>query len=168
MRGRCAQQAVGRGYRDFAAQSGHAHVHGHQSGIHGSDGTVVVKPEREHAVALTCATSGGAVAQTTQGDLPNSTCRLGHSFAADELGEAPSNETRRVLETALRMFEERVELARRLAEVQQRRGRPVSAAHWEATSREMDEAAGVLRRLLTPGRTRPNPGCHDGAEPDPA
>ena len=110
----------------------------------------------------------GADAQTTRGDLPNSTCRLGDSFAADELGEVQFNETRRVLETALRMFKERVELARRLAEVQQRRGRPVSAAHWEATSREMDEAAGVLRRLLTPGRPQPSLGSHDGAKPDPA
>jgi two-component system chemotaxis response regulator CheB len=126
------------------------------------------KTERERLVALTCPTCGGAVAQTTEGDLPSFTCHLGHSFAADEMGEAQFHKTRRVLETALRMFKERVELARRLAEAQQRRGRPVSAAHWEATSREMDEAAEVLRRLLTQGGPRPNPRSHDGAEPGPA
>jgi two-component system chemotaxis response regulator CheB len=56
------------------------------------------KPERERPVALTCPTCGGAVAQTTEGDLPSFTCHLGHSFAADKMGEAQFHETRRVLE----------------------------------------------------------------------
>ena len=84
-------------------------------------------------------------------------CRLGHRFAAAEVDEAQSRRTRRVLETALRMFDERAELARRLAGAQRRRGRPVSAEHWEATTREMEDAAEALRRLLERG-WRPDPG----------
>ena len=77
--------------------------------------------------------------------------RLRHRFAAAEMDEAQFRQTRRVLETALRMFEERAELARRLAAAQRKRGRPVSAEHWEATAREMEDAAEVLRRLFERG-----------------
>ncbi len=83
--------------------------------------------------------------------------RLGHRFAAAEMDEAQFRQTRRVLETALRMFNERAELARRLAGAQRQRGRPVSAERWEATTREMEEAAEVLRRLFERG-WRPDPG----------
>ena len=83
--------------------------------------------------------------------------RLGHRFAAAEMDEAQFRQTRRVLETALRMFDERAELARRLAAAQRKRGRPVSAQHWEAATREMEDAAEALRRLLERG-WRPDPG----------
>jgi hypothetical protein len=56
------------------------------------------------------------------------------------MDDAQAREAERVLGVALRMFEERAELARRLAGVQRRRGRPVSAEHWGATVREMEEA----------------------------
>ena len=73
-------------------------------------------PERERPpVALTCPTCGGPVAEAAGGGLPRFACRLGHRFAAAEMDEAQFRETRRVLETALRMFNERAELARRLA-----------------------------------------------------
>jgi hypothetical protein len=71
-------------------------------------------PQRERQVGLTCPTCGGAVAQTTEGGLPRFACHLGHRFAAAEMGEAQARQTRQVLETALRMFAERSELARRL------------------------------------------------------
>ena len=74
------------------------------------------------------------------------------------MDEAQFRQTQRVLETALRMFNERAELARRLAEAQRKRGRPVSAEHWEATTREMEDAAEVLRRLFERGWRRPDPG----------
>ena len=66
---------------------------------------------------------------------------------------------------ALRLFGERAELARRLAGAQRKRGRPVSAEHWEAATREMEEAAAALRRLLERGR-RPDPeGSGDASGP---
>jgi hypothetical protein len=49
--------------------------------------------------------------------------RLGRRLAAAEMDEAQFRQTRRVLETALRMFNERAELARRLAAAQRKRGR---------------------------------------------
>jgi hypothetical protein len=91
--------------------------------------------------------------------------RLRHRFAAAEMDEAQFRQTRRALETALRMFEERAELARRLAGAQRRRGRPVSAEHWEAATREMEDAAEVLRRLFERG-WRPDPeGGEDASGP---
>ena len=114
-------------------------------------------PGRKRPVALTCPTCGGAVRQTVERDLPNFTCHLGHCFAADEMDEAQIYGTRRVLETALRMFNERAELARRLAATQRKRGKLVSAEHWEATTREMDAAAEVLRCLLERGWRSPSP-----------
>jgi two-component system, chemotaxis family, protein-glutamate methylesterase/glutaminase len=122
-------------------------------------------PERERPAALTCPTCGGAVKQTTGGGLPRFVCHLGHRFLAAEMDEAQVRETERVLEVALRMFSERAELARRLAETQRKRGRPVSAEHWEATSREMEEGAAVLRRLLARHWWRPDPEDDDGNEP---
>ena len=93
-------------------------------------------------------------------------CRLGHRCAAAEMDEAQFRQTRQVLETALRIFDERAELARRLAGEQRKRGRPVSAEHWEATSREMEDAAEALRRLLERG-WRPDP-VGGGDESSPA
>ncbi len=122
-------------------------------------------PERARPVVLTCPTCGGALEQTTEGGLPGFACNLGHRFAAAEMDEAQARETARVLGVALRMFGERAELARRLAEAQRRRGRPVSAEHWETTIREMDEAAEVLRRFLAREWRRLGPEGDDGAEP---
>ena len=116
---------------------------------------------RERPAALTCPTCGGAVAERTKGGLPGFACRLGHRFAAAEMDEAQVRQTRRVLDTALRMFNERAELARRLAAAQRQRGRPVSAEHWEAATREMEDAAEVLRRLVERG-WRPDPGGGGG------
>ncbi len=91
--------------------------------------------------------------------------RLRHRFAAAEMDEAQFRQTRRALETALRMFEERAELARRLAGAQRRRGRPVSAEHWEAATREMEDAAEALRRLIERD-WRPDPeGVGDASGP---
>jgi two-component system, chemotaxis family, protein-glutamate methylesterase/glutaminase len=94
------------------------------------------------------------VEQAAGGGLPRFACRLRHRFAAAKMDEAQASETARVLEAALRMFKQRAELARRLAEAQRKRGRPVSAEHWEATTREMEDAAEVLRRLLERGWRR--------------
>ena len=128
-------------------------------------------PEREPPpIALTCPACGGAVEQTTEGVVARLACRLacrlGHRFAAAEMDEAQARETARVLAAALRMFDERAELARRLAEAQRKRGRPVSAEHWEATTREMEDAAEVLRRLLGRGRRRADPESDGGEAPD--
>jgi two-component system, chemotaxis family, protein-glutamate methylesterase/glutaminase len=126
------------------------------------------QPERKRPAALTCPTCGGAVAQTTDGGLPRFTCHLGHRVAAAAMDEAQCRQTERVLDTALRMFNEWAELARRLAAAQRKRGRPVSADAWEATIREMDEAAEVLCRLLERGWRRPGSEGEDGEEPDAA
>jgi two-component system chemotaxis response regulator CheB len=123
--------------------------------------------ERERPpVALTCPACGGPVEQATGGGLPRFACRLGHRFAAAEIDEAQARETARVLGAAVRMFGERAELARRLAEAQRKRGRPVSAEHWEATAREMEDAAEVLRRLLGRDRQRADPEGEGGEAPD--
>ena len=71
-----------------------------------------------------------------------------------------------MLGAAVRMFGERAELARRLAEAQRKRGRPVSAEHWEATTREMEDAAEALRRLLGRDRQRADPEGEGGEAPD--
>ncbi len=122
--------------------------------------------ELKRPVALTCPACGGPVEQATEGGLPRFACRRGHRFAAAEMNEAQFRQTRRVLETALRMFEERAELARRLAAAQRKRRRPVSAEHWEATTREMEDAADVLRRLLERGWRRADLEGVGGEAPD--
>jgi two-component system chemotaxis response regulator CheB len=124
-------------------------------------------PERERRpVALTCPTCGGPVEEAAGGGLPRFACRLGHRFAAAEMDEARASETARVLAAAVRMFSERAELARRLAGAQRQRGRPVSAEHWEAATREMEDAAEALRRLLERGWRRAALEGDGGGAPD--
>ena len=115
-------------------------------------------PEREPPpMALTCPACGGAVEQTTEGGVARFACRLGHRFAAAEVGEAQARETARLVGGALGTFGERAELARRLAEGQRRRGRPVSADARDAAAREMEDTAEVLRRRLGRGWQRADP-----------
>lgn len=121
--------------------------------------------EQKRRRTLTCPTCGGAVAQATENGLPGFARHLGHRFAIAEMDGAQARETPRVLGMALRMFGERVELARRLAETQRRRGRPVSAEHWEATVHEMEEAAEVLRRLIARGSRQPDSEADNGDAP---
>jgi two-component system, chemotaxis family, protein-glutamate methylesterase/glutaminase len=123
-------------------------------------------PEGKRPIALTCPTCGGAVRQTTEGGLPRFACHLGHRFAPAEMDEAQFHEMQRVLETALRLFNERAELARRLAEVHGKQGRPVSAEYWEATAREMNEAAAALRRFMERGWRHPGAETGGGHKPD--
>ena len=117
--------------------------------------------ERERPVALTCPACGGAVRQATEVGGRGFACHLGHHFAATEMDEAQLHQLEPVLGTALRMFNERAKLARRLAATQRKQGRPVSAEHWEATTREMEEAAEVLSRFMGGGWRRPAATCQD-------
>src|SRR3954454_23462673 len=115
------------------------------------DTAMTDQPECERPVTLTCPTCGGAVRQASEGGALRFACHLGHRFAATEKDQAQLREVERVLGTALRMFNERAELARRLAATQRMQRRPASAELWESTSREMKEAAEVLRRFMGKG-----------------
>jgi hypothetical protein len=70
-------------------------------------------PDHNRPVVLTCPTCGGAVEQATEGGLPCFTCHLGRRFAAAEMEEVQARQTERLHKTALRMFKEWAELARR-------------------------------------------------------
>src|SRR4051812_13802232 len=95
------------------------------------DKAMTDQPEYERPVTLTCPTCGGAVRQASEGGALRFACH--------------------------RMFNERAELARRLAATQRKHARPVTAEHWEATAREMGEAAEALRRFIERDRRRPDP-----------
>lgn len=110
-------------------------------------------PKHEHPMALTCPTCGGAVVQTSEGSLPDFTCHLAPRFTAAEMSEALLFQLHRAVETAFRMFNECAELARRLAKPRRSHGLPVAAEHWEATVREMSEAAEVLRGFVARRQT---------------
>lgn len=96
-------------------------------------------PTRERPIALAYSTSG-SVTQTPEGDLPGFACHPGHRFAATDVDKAQSREAPRVLTMALRMLNERAELARRLAAAQRKRGRLVSADAWDANTHKMEAA----------------------------
>jgi two-component system chemotaxis response regulator CheB len=107
--------------------------------------------------SLTCPLCGGAVRETSEGGLPRFACHIGHRFAAAEFDAAQFRQVEEALEVALRVLTERAALCRRIAETQRRKGRPVSAEHWEAATHEVEERAEVLRRFIGRGWMRPDP-----------
>ena len=99
---------------------------------------------------------------TREGGPPRFACRIGHRFAPAELDAAQLRQVEGAFEVALRVLTERAALCRRIAETQRKRGRAVSAEHWEAAAREAEERAEVLRRFFERGWMRADPDDEEG------
>ena len=113
-------------------------------------------------VALTCPSCGGAVEQRSVDSLPYFECHTGHRFAAADMDEAQFQQVEQAVEVALRVLNERAELARRLAEAARGRAHTHSAGHWDQASREAAERAEVLRRFVEQSWERPSDDGEEG------
>lgn len=94
--------------------------------------------------------------------LPYFECHTGHRFAAPDMDEAQFQQLDQALEVALRVLNERAELARRLGETARGRGQRHSAEHWAKAVREAEQRAETLRRFVEQGWERPSDGGEDG------
>jgi two-component system chemotaxis response regulator CheB len=118
--------------------------------------------DRGPPAALICPLCGGPMRDTREGGPPRFACRTGHRFAAAELDAAQFRQVEGALEVALRVLTERAALCRGITETQRKRGRAVSAEHWEAAAREAEERAEVLRRFFERGWMRADPDDEEG------
>jgi two-component system chemotaxis response regulator CheB len=111
-------------------------------------------PERggdDMATGLTCPDCGGALWERGPEAADRFECRVGHSFGAETLVASHDENLENVLWSAVRAFEERAELGRRLEERFRRRG---DAAVAERYRRRVDESmrhAASLRDALVGG-----------------
>jgi len=97
---------------------------------------------------FTCPGCGGALWELADGGLLRYRCHTGHAFTADSLLLEQGGAIERALYMGLRAIEEKSTALRRLR--RHWNGRyPKVEADYEAKARELDESAGLLRKLLT-------------------
>jgi two-component system, chemotaxis family, protein-glutamate methylesterase/glutaminase len=95
--------------------------------------------------AFTCPECHGALWEINDGDILRYRCHVGHAHTAEVILNAKDEEGENHLWAVLRSHQERAELARRMASRQGGR----LAAELEKRAEDYDEAAGVLRQILT-------------------
>ncbi|MFL6547697.1 MAG: chemotaxis protein CheB [Povalibacter sp.] len=75
-------------------------------------------------------------------------CMVGHAFQLNSLGEAIDASLENALWAAVRMFEQRSHISKRMLEEEKQRGRNALSQHFEARVAESDAYAATLRTLL--------------------
>jgi two-component system chemotaxis response regulator CheB len=100
------------------------------------------------AAGFSCPYCHGAMWEIAEGDQIRYRCHLGHAFSAASLGSMMDDDILRALASAMRALSERAELIRRLGRQEEQASRRELAKHWEKRSREYDEQAALIRRLL--------------------
>src|SRR5690349_17981474 len=123
--------------------------------------------ELKQPVALTCPMCGGSVAQSKVDGLPYFACHTGHRFAAQNFEDAQYQQMEQAMEVALRVLNERAELARKLGEAARNRGQRHAAAHWDKAVQEATDRAEVLIGFIQLGWERPFDDEDDDGHPNP-
>ncbi|MFL5477719.1 MAG: hypothetical protein ACJ79X_01750, partial [Gemmatimonadaceae bacterium] len=75
-------------------------------------------------------------------------CRVGHSFSAEGLFGEQSDALESALWTAMRVLEERGDLAHRLSERLERRGSATGAGRFRANAEDARRHAEAIRRVI--------------------
>ncbi|HEX6497844.1 MAG TPA: chemotaxis protein CheB [Micromonosporaceae bacterium] len=100
------------------------------------------------SVGLACPDCGGGLFELPGEPTPRYRCWVGHVWSPGSLLDAQGVAFEKALWVALRGLDEKAELARRMADASQRRGRHRSADRFEEASREAQHAGRVLRGLI--------------------
>jgi two-component system, chemotaxis family, protein-glutamate methylesterase/glutaminase len=98
---------------------------------------------------FSCPDCHGVLWQIRDGGLERYRCRVGHAWSPESLLTQQSEALEAALWVALRSLEERAALARRLAEPARRRGHSITATRFEEQATEAQQAARLVRDLLT-------------------
>ncbi len=110
------------------------------------------EPEQERKPSMfTCPECGGPLWEHTDSEL-RFRCLVGHSFRGESLLKAAAGTVERTLWAAVRMFEQRMHLARRMASQEASRGREVRARIYLERSEDSERHARRLREMLKGGQ----------------
>lgn len=99
-------------------------------------------------MALTCPQCGGAIWEQDEGEMIHFRCHVGHRFTADTFAVEQSENLESTLWAALRMFEEKVLLHRRMAQSAENSQNHYMAMRFGERAEESTRQAEVIRRLL--------------------
>jgi hypothetical protein len=98
--------------------------------------------------ALTCPQCGGAIWEQAEGHLIHFRCHVGHRFTADAFASEQASNLEATLWAALRMFEEKVLLHRRMARTAEQSQNHYLALRFQERAEESARQTEVIRRLL--------------------
>jgi two-component system chemotaxis response regulator CheB len=99
---------------------------------------------------FTCPECGGALWQSSEDELLQFQCHIGHRYGGESLVTAQSEALDHALGAGLRALEENAELRRRMARHARDRGMAAIAAGYDQHAAESEQRAGVIRRVLMP------------------
>ena len=99
-------------------------------------------------VALSCPDCGGPIAELQGGDNPRFVCRVGHSFSTESLFAEQGHALETALWTAIRVLQERGDLATRLAERLEARGADVAARRFRLNAEDVRDQAAIVRSVM--------------------
>ena len=122
----------------------------------------------ERPSALTCPECGGAL-RPVAGTAPlQYRCHIGHLFGGSELSPAQLQLLEKALDTASRVLNERIELARQMAENAKTNGHVHNGRYWQKVQAEAEAQAEAIRSALTAAQPNGgNGGRRDQTEPEP-
>jgi two-component system chemotaxis response regulator CheB len=103
----------------------------------------------ERPIALTCPECGGAVRKDGAAALQYR-CHIGHVFGAAEMLPAQLEMLEKALDTAQRVLNERIELARHMIEHATAAGRGHSVRYWQKLQAEAEQHIEAIRAILSP------------------
>lgn len=100
---------------------------------------------------FTCPTCNGALWQIGNDEPLRFRCHIGHSFTADALISDQTRNLENALSSAVRLMEEKVLMARRMAERRRAMQLPEVAEPYEQYASQLDKEVVVIRQLLLNG-----------------
>jgi two-component system chemotaxis response regulator CheB len=102
---------------------------------------------------MTCPECHGTLWEIVEDEQPRYRCHVGHAYTAQALSAGQSAIVEEALWSAIRALEEKVVLARRLAERLEARGMHRGARHHQETADRLDAEARVIRKLVLESRS---------------
>jgi two-component system chemotaxis response regulator CheB len=97
---------------------------------------------------VTCPECNGVMWEIEEGNAVRYRCHVGHAYSADLVNVALEESLSRALAVALRSFEERAEVARRLERQSAGRSQAASAKMWRRRILDLDADADVIRGAI--------------------
>jgi len=97
---------------------------------------------------MSCPECGGPLSELREGRTPLYACRVGHRFSTGSLFSEQADGFESALWTAIRVLQDRQDLALRLAERLERGGADLAAQRFRRNAEEAQQQSNALRRLV--------------------
>jgi two-component system chemotaxis response regulator CheB len=102
----------------------------------------------EHPSVFVCPECGGTLFETPDDTLMQYTCRVGHTYSPETLLHDQKEKIEATIWAAMRMFEEKSDLLRRMIERAQSSRAPRSAKRYEDQQEEIQDHLAILRSII--------------------